>query len=441
MHLQTALAVEAEAGFSNVHVRAPPPPTPHPGPRASSLDRDVNALPRRVLAKGRVTHVSTFLGDQLAALAHQSPAWLPRDAALGRLAGAFHDYAQLATAERCALVQDAQLALARCGDALRHWRSLGGAAAPAVAAPAVARSPAPAPEPPPSPAPPSLLLADTGGQRTASWFQRRESLLTGSQFASALGCNGEQRLLELWEERVGLRPRFTGNSATQWGTDTEAMGVAAYTSLTGCRVAHADLGTLSAPPGQPAWLGASPDGLLTQHPGVLEVKCPVGAAHFRYGAPPQEAKPYPAAPHYYVPQMLGLLAVFDRQFADLFCYTTLHGCALFRVQGDPVAWAAMQEALREFWFLNVLPARRDLQDGASAEDVRNLHRPVSAAGRVAAFRAANERISQTATVTHFASPRPEELQALIRAAEAREVDLSAVAARRLPLPPRLSPRP
>ena len=69
---------------------------------------------------------------------------------------------------------------------------------------------------------------------------------------------------------------FTGNEYTKWGQDLEPEAVRAYQLVTGKGVDHsADLGELAGAP----WLGASPDGLVLDGRGVLEVKCPAVRAH------------------------------------------------------------------------------------------------------------------------------------------------------------------
>ena len=59
---------------------------------------------------------------------------------------------------------------------------------------------------------------------------------------------------------------------------------------------------------------------------------------------PGWGKPY-RAPWYYVPQVQGLMAVFDGQWCDLFCYTVEHDGAIYRVERDPEYWAMMYRRL------------------------------------------------------------------------------------------------
>ena len=241
------------------------------------------------------------------------------------------------------------------------------------------------------------------------------------------------------EERLGLRARFEGNELTRWGNKMEPQGLAAYKHLTGRDVDFADLGvrlqracsrcallttrsfvlsqTQELPPdspGAPPWLGASPDGLVRDGQGVLEIKCPTGGraagGNFRLAAP------YPSTPSYYVPQLLGLLAVFDRRYADLFCYTAQEGCALFRVPASPQAWALMRDMLHDFWTRNLVPAREALAQGAAAGELEQW-RPRLDVERAREVKQAAERLSKEAETHRFASPPEEVLQQLLAAEE------------------------
>lgn len=216
-----------------------------------------------------------------------------------------------------------------------------------------------------------------GEQRTDTWFRIRSSRLTASSFANALGFFNEGREV-LWEEKLGLREAFSGNDATEWGTQQEERAVQRYVELTGYEIEHRMFSTAGKDADAEGWLGASPDGLIQAGPGleelgpgVLEVKCP-----FNKGSP-QEAKPYPRIPFYYVPQVQGLMEVLDREWCDLFCWT-VNGSAIYRVNRDPKYWKMCYEALGEFWWAHVIPAKHALAEGDrdKAEKLRppHLHR-------------------------------------------------------------------
>ena len=95
---------------------------------------------------------------------------------------------------------------------------------------------------------------------------------------------------------MGFTPPFRGNENTEWGQRMEPEAVEVYKLLTGHDVESADIGvrytlhvicaaccrrlTASSRARWPqelagaSWLGASPDGLILDGRGVLEVKCP-----------------------------------------------------------------------------------------------------------------------------------------------------------------------
>ena len=287
------------------------------------------------------------------------------------------NYSQMSVKERQLAVEDAQ----RAATALR-------AAAAAVGS-----------RPPVG----SARLVDTGGQGSPAWLSAREGLMTGSTFGNALGLRGERALSDFWEERVGLKERFRGNAATQWGSNTEASAAAAYTAITG-RLVDTSVSLGIAPPdapGEPAWLGASPDGLLCSERGVLEIKCPAG----RRDSDPVHAQPYPSIPVYYMPQVLALQAVFEREFADFFVYTTANGCVLWRVSHDAALWAAMRSTLKTIWFDSVLPARAALASGGIApQELRARFSPRHDARRAAEFTNACNALAAAAERSDFPSP-------------------------------------
>ena len=334
--------------------------------------------------------VAQFVASSLLDLTHASPRWLPPDCALGALAWGFMNYESKGGDERAALVAKALALLARLRVAC-HGAHLDAvpAAVPAAGAGSVG-------------------TLQTGGQRSAAWLAAREGLLTASQFGSVLGLHGAAKLQEAWEQRVKLRAPFTGNAATQWGVNSEPLGVAAYERLTGAVLEHPDLGFVRDAPGDTPWLGASPDGLLVGQPGVVEIKCPVRRPDA--GGGPATAKPYPNLPPYYVPQLLGVQRVFQRDFGDLFCYTQQHGCVSWRVPHSRDTWQGMEEQLRSFWKQNVLPARAALKAGVPEAEVRQLYQPVPNPEATAWAQEQCDRISREADVTQFPSPPLEDLQ-------------------------------
>ena len=247
------------------------------------------------------------------------------------------------------------------------------------------------------------VLGTGGGnqeQGSGAWFQLRASRLTASAFSNAIGFWREGRN-ELWEEKLGLREGFSGNEATEWGSSREDEAVKIYEALTQKKVSHLLFHLLSSDEAE-LWIGASPDGLIGTNAadtdggpgGVLEVKCP-----FNKGQP-MSAKPYPTVPWYYIPQVQGLMAVFDRPWVDLFCYTVNGGCAVYRVERNREYWALMYESLSDFWWQHIIPGKHALAAGKDFE----RYRPKAEHPTCAKLKQWSRDISNS-SVTTFISPR------------------------------------
>jgi uracil-DNA glycosylase len=226
-------------------------------------------------------------------------------------------------------------------------------------------------------------VADLSGgeQRTAEWLAMRGRRLTASAFAKTLGFFPGDRV-SLWEEKVGLREGFEGNEATRWGTEAEPRALAAYEAATGQRVGACmfQVKRDDAPHG---WLGASPDGLIGglsiadpgapgagpvqgAGAGVLEIKCPYNKGRPELAVPPRQAI------WYYMPQVQGLMEIFDREWCNLYVWTPAGGSAAFHIPRDRQYWAACFDVLAEFWWAHVVPARQAHERGAGDAEVQAL---------------------------------------------------------------------
>eukprot|EP00250_Pteridium_aquilinum_P023198 c26390_g1_i1 orf=46-996(+) len=211
-------------------------------------------------------------------------------------------------------------------------------------------------------------------QGTDDWHELRQGRLTASSFSTALGFWGVDRRVELWEEKVGLRERFAGNPATQWGSSQEAAAVERYQKLTGNIVQSLGFKIYKEGDDVQGWLGASPDGLIDEGMcgvyekcGILEVKCPHNKGK------PELCVPWAAVPYYYMPQVQGLMEILDRDWVDLYVWT-LNGSTIFRVERNSEYWTLIYGVLSDFWWANVVPAKQTilLQKNVDA----NIYRPV-----------------------------------------------------------------
>ena len=253
----------------------------------------------------------------------------------------------------------------------------------------------------------SLALEAQGGD---AWHALRASRLTASAFGNALGFWRGGRAA-LWEEKLGMAEPFAGNDATDWGTEREDEAVEAYKRLTGADVSHMLFRVLS-PDEAELWLGASPDGLVAgagvedardafrsgaeseaAAPGVLEIKCPWNKGD------PLGAVPYPTVPWYYVPQVQGLMAVFDRPYCDVFCYTARNGASITRVGRDSRYWTAMYAGLSDFWWQHVVPGKHALAAGEDPE----RHRPSETHALTDDLKRWSRRIAESAPSRRFSA--------------------------------------
>lgn len=200
-------------------------------------------------------------------------------------------------------------------------------------------------------------------QRSDEWFALRKDKLTTSTFSTALGFWKGNRRFELWNEKVFLEETQVmeaSKSAMQWGVVKEAAAVDRYKNITGREVSS--LGFASHTEERLHWIGASPDGLLgcSREGGILEVKCPYNKGK------PEEGRPWPTMPYYYMPQVQGQMEIMDRDWVHLYCWTP-NGSTLFRVYRERGYWELIHGILREFWWGNVLPAREALLLGKEEE--------------------------------------------------------------------------
>lgn len=131
------------------------------------------------------------------------------------------------------------------------------------------------------------MIVMTTSQRTDEWRLSRLGMLTASRAADILattktGTEAAARRdlrVRLVLERITGQPQEDAyvNAAMQWGVDKESDALAAYEALTGnvampCGfIAH---DTLKA--------GCSPDGIVGDYEGVLELKCPKSSTHLSY---------------------------------------------------------------------------------------------------------------------------------------------------------------
>ena len=151
-------------------------------------------------------------------------------------------------------------------------------------------------------------------QGSDEWFEARRGRATASCFADVLakgqGITRKKYMLKIVTERLtGKVAESFSNVHTDRGTEQEPFARMRYAADTGRIVDEAEFYT------HPTikWLGASPDGLLHDTGGLLEIKCPNTQTHLGYLLD----KKAPAA---YINQMQTQMWVTGRAWCDFVSY-------------------------------------------------------------------------------------------------------------------------
>ncbi|XP_010520215.1 PREDICTED: uncharacterized protein LOC104799401 isoform X2 [Tarenaya hassleriana] len=202
-----------------------------------------------------------------------------------------------------------------------------------------------------------------------NWQEKRKHKLTASTFAQAIGFFPRRRV-QLWLEKIGAIKPFSGNMATAWSNVKEPTALEKYKLITGCSVTHPGFQMYGEKNPEYDWIGASPDGAIDGNVyglssgGVLEIKCP-------YFDGERQPVPWKRVPLYYFPQAQGLMEIMDRDWMNLYCWTT-RGSSLFRIDRDPEYWYAVKVAVSDFWWKNVQPARDIYTNSVITEPLAEL---------------------------------------------------------------------
>ena len=116
-------------------------------------------------------------------------------------------------------------------------------------------------------------------QGTSAWLAQRDTMLTASDVAAAIGTNPYQTSNSLFDKKTHhpKAPKFTGSAATRWGHKYEDEARKLYEKKTGEFVY--EFGVISHP--EHTWIGGSPDG-VTASGRLLEIKvCCERKLHYR----------------------------------------------------------------------------------------------------------------------------------------------------------------
>jgi len=137
-------------------------------------------------------------------------------------------------------------------------------------------------------------------QRSKEWFKQRVGKVTGSRVGAILGMNPWQKPKDVMRSMVreyhGAKSEFSGNVATEYGTNFESIAQGDFEIETGLNATDTGFHISS----EYEWLGASPDGLIGDD-AVIEIKCPYGAKDTG------KFKSIIEQPHYYAQIQIELL--------------------------------------------------------------------------------------------------------------------------------------
>ena len=171
-------------------------------------------------------------------------------------------------------------------------------------------------------------------QRTDEWQAARTGRITGSRVGAILGISKyrtrDDVMREMVRQTLGAPPEFTGNEATRYGEAHEADAINAYEQLGGHLVLPSPLVVHP----KYEWLGASPDGLVSDH-GMVEIKCPFRA---KYTDPSPE----------YIAQMQLQMACTGRVWCDFVIWRDGEPLDVARIDHDPDWLSRNLDALQAF---------------------------------------------------------------------------------------------
>lgn len=131
--------------------------------------------------------------------------------------------------------------------------------------------------------------------------------------------------------------------------------------------------------------------------GILEIKCPYNKGQPDLLTPPQHAT------WYYMPQVQGLMYIFDCEWCNLYIWSPQRGSVVFHIRRDPAYWACLWDVLADFWWSHVVPARHEFKAGRW-EEVEQ-YRPPPKTDRSEELRQWSKRLALAAPATFF-RPQP-----------------------------------
>eukprot|EP00210_Caulerpa_lentillifera_P008630 g8233.t1 len=211
--------------------------------------------------------------------------------------------------------------------------------------------------------------------RTERWKLYHQERLTTSTFARVLrmtSVDPAHDIQELWLEKLGIKGPFQGNKMTQWSAKMKHVARSDYCRFTGHSTSHPSMRSLGQHQSE-SWLIGSCNGLVEitdkvipqdlpkealevlvpeSSQGLLEIQCPFGDTK----TPDHVQVPDQMAAHF-MPQVQGLMEIFDQDWCHLFYWTKNNGAKIFLVYRNKQYWNALYAVLAQFWWEHVVPAK------------------------------------------------------------------------------------
>ena len=202
------------------------------------------------------------------------------------------------------------------------------------------------------------ILASQPTQHSLDWFRARLGKFTGSQVGRLMksgrgkdeyfGKDAISYITEVVAERM-LNPsvvmmdelfeeylmQTTASSKTlAWGNDQEMNAKALYAKLRKVKITSCGAVELS------KWFASSPDGLVLESNGVVEVKCPTPKVHVEYMVNVHTAEDLKKVRPEYYWQCVAHMAVTGAEWCDWMSYCPFNKRPLHvvRINRDQEAW-------------------------------------------------------------------------------------------------------
>ena len=172
----------------------------------------------------------------------------------------------------------------------------------------------------------SGIQLDALVQRSPGWHNARKSKLTASRFGVIAEVSRYADAHALWEVMVGqIIAEIVDNNHVRRGQVEESVAIRAYEQITATRVEATGLFLAAEPL---SYLGASPDGLLADGKGLLEIKSPANATGWTNQSISDE----------YMAQVQGQLAICNREYCDFCMWHKSSGLQIYRVYRSHEYW-------------------------------------------------------------------------------------------------------